>query len=446
MTAGLATLPAVATASAAPALTAPAAAPGTKAWAARFDGLGVFSQPAAIAASPNGADVFVTGFTQAPRDHERYATVGYNARTGAKLWRAIFHQGPKRENSSAGDVAVSPDGSTVYVTGSTPLGIGTVAYNAATGARLWVANFAGAAGTGIAVSPDGSTVFVTGSDNQGTSASYVTLAYSATSGALLWTAKYSGTQLGLRGSDMPITVSPDGSTVYLLGDSGPAFLTIAYNATTGAQRWAKLFSGKGAAVSADFVLSSDGSTLFVTGSSSASGPLSYATVAYDAATGTQRWARYDPGLSPTQFGRTFARSIAVKPDGTAVFVTGENTEANGTGGYSTIAYDAATGTKLWQQRYFATGKGGEAAEAWFAGVSPDGSEVFVTGLTHRGHYATFGYNSTSGAVLWSTVYGSATCGNAMAAANPAAPEVMVTGTCTPRTGGAQDYITVAYNG
>jgi len=336
----------------------------------------------------------------------------------------------------------------VFVTGGTSEGITTVAYNAATGAKLWVTTFAGAGGTGVTVSPDGATVFVTGWGDQGTSSFYVTLAYNAASGAQLWMAKYSGTQLGVGGSDTPITVSPDGSTLYLLGDSGSAFLTIAYNATTGVQRWAKLFSGKGESSPADFALSPDGSTLFVTGDSRASGssPFSYATVAYNAATGVQRWVRYDAGLSPTQFGRTFASSIAVKPDGTAVFVTGENTKANGVGGYSTIAYDAATGTKMWQQRYFATGRGGEAAEALFAGVSPDGSEVFVSGLTHRGHYATFGYDSTSGAVLWSTLNNPVACATAIGAVNPVTPEVMVTGTCTPPTGGPQDYITAAYSG
>jgi hypothetical protein len=129
-----------------------------------------------------------------------------------------------------------------------------------------------------------------------------------------------------------------------------------------------------------------------------------------------------------------------------VFVTGENTEANGTGGYSTIAYDAATGAKLWQQRYFATGRGGEAAEAWFAGMSPDGSEVFITGLAHDSHFATFGYDSTSGAVLWSKVYGNRACAEAYGAVNPVGSEIMITGSCRTRTSAFKDYFTVAYSG
>jgi DNA-binding beta-propeller fold protein YncE len=439
--ASLAPVPAV-SASAAPA----SAAPGTKLWSARFHGLGGFGGPAAIAASPNGSDVFVTGSTSAISGTSRYATVGYNALTGAKLWSAIFREGPKRATSDGGGVAVSPDGSTVYVTGTTPTGIGTVAYNAATGTRLWVKNFAGAASGSLAVSPDGATLFVTGSGFQGTGNFYVTLAYDIASGALLWTAKYNSGSLGIGGNFPQVAVSPDGSTVFILGESGLTFTTFAYNAATGAQRWAQFFSGLGQSNPAALAVSPDGSTVFVTGVSRAPGsmPLSYATVAYKAATGAQRWVQYDAGLSPSQVGRTSANSIAVKPDGTAVFVTGENTEANGTGGYSTIAYDAATGTKLWQQRYFANGTGGEAAQASFVGVSPDGSEVFVTGLTHRGHFATLGYDSSSGAQLWLALKRPVGCGTAFAAVNPASPEVMVTGSCTGAN--PQNQLTVAYTG
>jgi DNA-binding beta-propeller fold protein YncE len=445
MITGLTTVTAaVAPAPAVSALTAPAAAPGTKLWTARFQGLKRFSQPAATAASPNGAAVFVTGFTTAANSRDRYATVGYNALTGARLWSSVFHQGPKGDSSEADDVAVSPDGSKVFVTGFTPDGLATVAYDAATGAKLWVKDVAGAAGTGVAVSPDGATLYVSGFGRQGTGTNWVTFAYTTASGALRWKAHFDGAA----GQGAQVAVSPDGSELFLRGITTNAAVTVAYNAMTGKKLWAQLFSGLGQASSESFAVSPDSSTVFVLGTSSpsASVPRSYATVAYHAKTGRQRWVRYDPGLSSTQFGRTFANSIAVKPDGTAVFVTGENTEANGTGGYSTIAYDAATGTKLWQQRYFAAGRGGEAAEASFAGVSPDGSEVFVTGLTHAGRFATFGYDATSGAVLWSTVYRGAACAEAEGAVNPVTPEVMVTGSCRSRTSSSQSYLTVAYSG
>lgn len=55
-------------------------------------------------------------------------------------------------------------------------------------------------------------------------------------------------------------------------------------------------------------------------------------------------------------GRTtyaFARAIAVSPNGSEVFVTGERGEKAG-GLFGTVAYGAATGTRLWLASYGGT--------------------------------------------------------------------------------------------
>ena len=85
----------------------------------------------------------------------------------------------------AGSVAVSPDGTMVYVTGSGYSGGGedyaTVAYRAATGRQQWVSRYNGPANNDsaccVAVSPDGTTVFVTGWSEGRTSYGYATVAY-----------------------------------------------------------------------------------------------------------------------------------------------------------------------------------------------------------------------------------------------------------------------------
>jgi len=121
--------------------------------------------------------VLVTGNSSSTPGILDYATVGYNASTGAKLW-ARRHDGT---GGNAQAVAVDPAGRRVFVTGYSPgPGSGTdyvtIAYNAATGARLWLSRYDGPVssndyGYDVAVSPNGSKVFVTGSSHGGPAAS-----------------------------------------------------------------------------------------------------------------------------------------------------------------------------------------------------------------------------------------------------------------------------------
>ena len=95
-------------------------------------------------------------------------------------------------------------------------------------------------------------------------------------------------------------------------------------------------------VAASIAVSSDGSIVFVTGWSTGKGSgKDYATVAYDAPTGATLWVkRYDgPGN-----GDDVATSVAVSPDGSKVFVTGVSDGGPTNSDYATIAYDAPTGT------------------------------------------------------------------------------------------------------
>src|SRR5258707_9020751 len=158
------------------------AVPGGQLWVSRYNGPASGGEPAtdaaiSVAVSPGGSAVFVTGISVGSGG-SAYATVGYDAATGAQLW-ASRYSGPGNGENNARQVTVSPDGGTVFVTGGS-LGSGsgtdyaTVAYDAATGAQRWVSRYNGPGNANdealsLAVSPDGATVFVTGASAGATS-------------------------------------------------------------------------------------------------------------------------------------------------------------------------------------------------------------------------------------------------------------------------------------
>jgi len=275
-----------------------AASPGAQLWVKRYNGSNSTDDAVSVAVSSDGKTVFVTGSSTGTTSFEDYATVGYNAATGAQLW-AERYNGAALGSRGANSVAASPNGKTVFVTGSSYAGsttnydYATVAYNAATGAQLWVKRYTGP-GSGddqaysVAASPDGTAVFVTGY-SYGTTAGqvdYATVGYNAATGAQLWVKLYAGLARGGIGTQAhSVAVSPSGSTVYVTGESGndSVYATVAYTAATGAQQWVKQYTGNGPSGSAAqaVAVSPTTGTVFVTGYSSGSFKGNdYATVAY----------------------------------------------------------------------------------------------------------------------------------------------------------------------
>jgi outer membrane protein assembly factor BamB len=386
--------------------------------------LGYFNQPEAMAVSPDGSAVFLTGVVDNRRSAGYDGTVAYSAATGVKLWSAIYPGG------AGYALAVSPDSATLYVTG----GAGTLAYNAATGAVRWTDP--SVVGTSVAISPDGSTLFVTDWTNAG---AYVTGAYTAATGTSLWTASYAHPLL----TDGPgIAVSPDGTTVYVWGgQDNNKFATLAYNAATGALRWASYYrSASGDTIPTSLAVSPDGSAVYLTGDSSTSTQeLNYITVAYNAATGARLWVR---GYNDAVNGDDTASSVTVSPDGSAVYVTGQGMGRSGYYDYATLAYNATTGATLWATRYNVPG---QPAGAIFAGLSPGGSTLYVTGQVGYG-YGTVAYDAATGTRLWVRTYTALNSAAITAAVNPVSPQVVVSGTGDGGTSGRQKYVTVSYRG
>lgn len=416
------------------------AASGAQLWAQRYAGPASApgAEEAAVAYSPNGKTAFVTGTTV-----KGIVTIAYNAATGARRWLQTFGA----EFYTAYAMAVSPDGTRVFVTGGTGgnSGYATVAYNAATGARAWAASFNGPKPStsvphAIAVSPSSGTVFVTGyTDDVSGTFRYATVAYSATTGARRWTRLYKAAGAGHDNQATAVAASPSGKAVYVsgwsFGSGRPAFETIAYSAASGKVLWMRRYRNV-YDQTVSIAVSPGGKTLFVAGSL----PGDYVTMAYATANGAQRWARtYTPGANR-------ANAVAVSPDGKSVFVTGSSEDSNLSNGYLTVAYNAATGGRRWARIYRPAKTG---ARGMSIAVSPSGKRVYVAGLVYPDsggdtqHYGTVAYAAASGARLWARQYkiaaGAANPAYTLAV-SPRGSALVVSGTSH---GG---YATVAYSG
>jgi hypothetical protein len=77
-----------------------------------------------------------------------------------------------------------------------------------------------------------------------------------------------------------------------------------------------------------------------------------ADAASAAVPGTQLWAK--PYNGPAN-GTDVATALAVSPDGSEVFVTGQSPSSTTGVDYTTVAHDASTGARSWVSRYDGSG-------------------------------------------------------------------------------------------
>src|SRR5439155_9401583 len=166
-------------------------------------------------------------------------------------------------------------------------------------------------------------------------------------------------------------------------------------------------------------------------------------VAYAINSGAQLWAsRYDGPAHAFDH----AYDVAVAPDGTKVFVTGDSTGVGGTADFATVAYDSVDGAQMWVTRFDG---GGNWDELPGLVVTPDGTTVVIAGTSDApgkpgNGFATFAYDANSGAKLWGSFNGFRHSATAHAMAmSPDGSMVFVTGSWY-RTLRNEDYGTVAY--
>ncbi|MFN2544414.1 MAG: PQQ-binding-like beta-propeller repeat protein [Actinomycetota bacterium] len=393
-----------------------------------------------VAVSPDGSRVFVTGANIDTHDSTHpvagWVTIGLDAGTGQRLWEA---KGPL-DGHSPQDLAISPDGATVFVTGQAHSDdsqspndqhIETVAYDAATGAVRWdrILDPSGDTDTyafAMGLSADSSTVFVVGdAPRHQDGFAILVLAYDALTGAERWTGHLVPPGTGVN-VPFGLAVAPDGSAVYVgaVSSNGPNtqdYLTAAFSAgladptAAGTPLWFASYDGLGSHlidVATDLGVSPDGSRVYITGLSqvTTSGAFfpdyDYATVAYASGTGDRLWTTRTAGSK--RQGTTAA--LAISPRGDRVVVTGELAAGASSDmwfQFGTVSLDGATGAQQWKSTYGAPNDYHTAAFA--TAFSPDAKRVYVTGSSitygnNLGDMSTVAYDAESGNQAWAARY------------------------------------------
>lgn len=409
---------------------------GMKLWDQTWDGGGVtHDRGYTVRATPG--QVFVAGFTK-ENGMDEHVTLAYRADDGDLLWTQRI---PARMVQEFAPLKTSPDGSLVYVSypsDDMPDGVVvTKAHEADTGHIAWTAHH-NAAATGssegpmeIAVSGDGSRLFVVGTTPQPEQDIFA-VAYDAHSGDGLWNITYDG-GAGLSNihpllgsiaipeamdqsvweAGLDIVADTDGDRVYLTGFSGDGitnrwYTTLAYDGT-GTLLWHREYTGDGlGSIAHGIALHPDESRVYVTGSSENEDLLhrtDFVTLAYNTADGSEAWAvpaRY----TGTGTGSERGLEILATPDGEHVVVGGCSFGDSANFDYATVVYDAYSGLEERAWRYSAAENPGDDA-IWPRGlaVSPDGKRIFVTGRSDGGpatglDVATLAYDIEAGTVGW----------------------------------------------
>lgn len=383
---------------------------GTRRWVSRYTADGIDDRPTGLAVSAEspgvaGGLVFVESTSSRREGVDAFGdvavTIAYEADSGRQVWTSVdsaFTPPGGGSSNWSSEVAVSPDGARLYTTGVSLVdwigdqstGITTVyafvtrALDARTGATEWSIRHQLAdwypPPAGLALSPDGSSIVITGmsrGSQEATEEDITTIAYEAATGATRWVSRIAGTPAtvpcisgpsvgldaevgGCKDGSTAAAISPQGTHAYVTGTirngDGEArnYVTASYDLATGVREWLATYDGPSKRLdgATDMAVGQDGS-IYVTGSSGAVGADyyavqstfgyafdDYATVAYSPS-GERRWISRVDGPAGYSDG---ARAVATSPDGSQVFVTGVMATSDASETSRVAVYGTALGT------------------------------------------------------------------------------------------------------
>ena len=337
--------------------------------------------PSAIAVDDSGVYVTGTSLGAPTGEGQDIYTVKYDIADGHILWENRY-DGPSHMGDGGNDLALDPAGN--------PHGAGfvhrgnvkkhadysTIKHSRLSGDIIWDEGYDSTrngndVATAIAVDSEGN-VYVTGksqesSNKKPTTHDYLTIKYNS-SGKFQWLVRDDGPGFG---DDEPTDialheVSPEEVYIYVTGYTtggtiGADYYTVKYDAN-GTNLWpggGRTYNGPGNGDDIATSITVDESTgdVYVTGKSSGSNGLDYATVKYSS-DGSESWVeRHDGGIGNDE-------AVAVAVDGADVYVAGfittEEDESAADKDFFLIKYNTS-GDIIWIAQYDGSSKMNDAA-------------------------------------------------------------------------------------
>jgi hypothetical protein len=248
---------------------------GSLLWRTPYRGLGIgkVDSPKSMALSPAGDLIYLAVESGGAKEFDAdYATIAFATTgddAGQIVWESRYDGVGKEMSDRAADLAVDIDGRVVVTgdslrnneAGNVDLDYATVAYDGRDGHQLWAARYAGPATDGthfgrtVATSPQQRLAVVSGQSPgaQGDS-DWATLAYDTTTGEQRWLQRLA-TPRATTEFALDVTFSPDGGSAVVAGVSGggnptnyrdlnrSSGITLSYAATDGALEWTARLTG-----------------------------------------------------------------------------------------------------------------------------------------------------------------------------------------------------------
>jgi uncharacterized delta-60 repeat protein len=343
-------------------------------WVRTYDGPSHGNDANPLVELDLAGNVYVAGTSQGESGSD-VVLIKYSS-SGSVLWTARY-TAPSNSSEIVSALVVDPAGD-VWITGSTATSESqpdalTLKYSSG-GALLWAARFGATnlfeTATAIAVDSSGN-AYVAGQTDE----DFLTIKYDA-GGNQLWTSAFNGSAQGI---DTARSVATDGTNIYVVGSSWNGsnldFLTVNYD-PQGNMVWHRLYDAGGPDHAVAVVIDHSRNVM-VTGNSL--GTVTYGEFGTDylvvkyAPNGERLWtARYDGFMNAEDY----PTALAVDPAGN-VYVTGHSDFESGDSGvrqFATLKY-GPDGRELWRSWHISRQYDGSRS------LEVDGAgNVYITGL------------------------------------------------------------------